>query len=172
MAKKSDTPTRRDVIEKIDDSKKTMESKEVDLEKITEDIETVRQTLERLDFRGTAEGSEQVEKAIESAEDDTKRVFDKEDEDLNRLQAHGQEYEKKLEEKRGYVESDLGKISDSSAKIETTEAINRLVEAKEAAIREVDFLAEQVDRARHAREKSDRIQEKNRHRVHTSPRNK
>lgn len=168
MAKRKDVPTRHEVTEKIDKSRKNMEGKEVDLDKIASDVETVRQTIEKLELGGTAEGSEQVERSIKSAEDVTTEVFDKEDEELEQIQKDNEEFQDDLQDHRGSSESDLGKISDSSASIETKETINKLIDGKEAVLRDIDFLKEHIDRALEAREKSNIIQERLKSRVYTS----
>ena len=165
MARRKDVPTRHEVTEKIETNKKEMEGMETDLDKIASDVETVRKTIEDLDFGGTAEGSEQVESSIRSAEDMTTEVFDKEDESLEQIQTDNEEFEGKIEDHRGSSESDLGKISDSSAKIETKETINEMVKTKEAVLRDINFLAEQITRASDARKESDVVQEKLRARV-------
>lgn len=168
MARRKDVPTRHEVTEKIENSQREMEGKETDLDKITSDIETVRQTLENLDFGGTAEGIKEVESSIESAEDVTTDVFEREDETLEQLQRDNQEFEGEIEDRRGSSESDLGKIA--SAKIETKETVTELEKAKEAVLRDIDFLADQVGRAIDARKESDAIQERLQARVHTGKR--
>lgn len=170
MAKRRDVPSKGEVTERIEKSNKDMEGKEVDLEKVASDVETVRQTLEKLDFGGTAEGADQLEKSIESAEDVTTEVFEREDENLERIQSNSQEFEGEITDHRDTSESDLGKISDSSARIETKETINELVRAKETVLRDIDFLAGQINRASDARKKSDAVQEKLKSRVHTGKR--
>ena len=170
MAKRKDVPTRRDVTEKIEVDKKDMHKKEVDLDKIASDVEKVRQTLKSLDLSGTAEGSEKIERSIESAEDVTENEFDKEDENLERIQSDSQEFEKGLQDRRGATESDLGKVSDASGKIETRETIGEMEKAKEAVLRDIEFLAGQIDRASDARKKSEAIQEKHKARVHSGKR--
>jgi hypothetical protein len=166
MARRGDVPTRSEVTEKIEINRGQMEAKEIDLDKIAQDVETVRQTIESLDFSGTDEGTNEVESAIESAEDVTKEVFDKEDDNLDQAQDDNQEFEGELQDRSGSSESDLGKISDSGAKIETKETVNELERAKEAVLQDIDFLAEQIRRASEAREKSNTVQERLRSRVH------
>jgi len=160
MRKKGDLPKMVDVIEEVDLNEKDMREKEDNLDKVASDVETVRQTLEKLDFGGTQDGSDQVEKAIEDAESVTIEVFDREESQLDQIQNDNQEFEGGLEDRRGSSESDLGKLSDSSARTETEETVNELLKAKESVLRDIDFLAEQIDRARVAREKSDAVQEK------------
>ena len=46
------------------------------------DVETVRETLESLNFEGTAEGGESIEQAIESAEDTSVGEFDEHSQEL------------------------------------------------------------------------------------------
>ena len=167
MAKRRDVPSKGEVTERVEKSNKDMEGKQVDLEKVASDVETVRQTLEKLDFGGTAEGADQLEKSIESAENVTTEVFEREDENLERIQSDSQQFEGEITDHRDTSESDLGKISDSSARIETKETINELIRAKETVLRDIDFLADQINRACDARKKSDAVQEKLKSRVHT-----
>ena len=172
MAKRKDVPTRQEVSKKIEKNRKDMELKEINLDWIASDVETVRQTLEKLDFGGTAEGFDQVETSIKGAENVTADVFDREDEDLEQIQKDNQEYEGEIQDRRKSSESDLGKISDSSARIETKETINELIQAKEAALKDIDFLAEQIERAKGARDKSDSIQKRIQARVHSGKRSR
>jgi hypothetical protein len=159
MRKKGDLPKRCEVIEKVDLNGKDMEEKEDNLDRVASDVETVRQTLENLDFGGTEDGSDQVERAIEDAESITIEVFGREEGQLDRIQNDNQEFEGELQDRRGSSESDLGKLSDSSARTETEETVNELLKAKESVLRDIDFLAELIGRARVAGEKSDAIQE-------------
>jgi hypothetical protein len=170
MAKRKDVSSKGEVTERIEKSKKEMEGKEVDLEKIAADVATVRQTLEKLDFGGTAEGADQLEKTIESAENVTTEVFEREDENLERIQSNSKQFEGEIKERRNTSESDLGKISDGSAKIETRETTNELLRAKEAVLRDIDFLADQINRASDARKKSDNVQEKLKSSIYTGKR--
>ena len=167
MSRRSDVPTRSEVTEKIDTTKSEMEAKETDLDKTASDVETVRQTREQLDFGGTAEGSDEVESSIESAEDVTTEVFDKEDESLDQVQTRNEEFEGKLQDHQESSESDLGKISDARAKIDTKETINELAKTEEAVRRDIEFLDGEGRRASDAREKSDDIQRRLQARVHT-----
>jgi hypothetical protein len=168
MAKRKDVPTRHEVSEKIETGKREMEEKETDLEKVASDVEIVRHTLEQLDFGGTAEGSEELESSIESAEDVTIEVFDGKDEGLEQIQNETQKFEEELEGRRESSESDRRKISD--AKVETNETATELAKADEVVSREIDFLVDQYRRADGAREKSNSIQERLQARVHTGKR--
>jgi hypothetical protein len=160
MARGKELPRRNEVAEKVEDNKREMEGKAADLEKLASDVETIRHTIEQLDLGGTADGFEQVKGAVESAENVTEEVFDREDESLDRIQADNEEFEGELEGGRESSESDLGKISDASAKIETKETVNELLKAKEAVLRDIDFLAEQINRASDAKKESDSVQER------------
>lgn len=165
MKSRRDVPTRHDVNERGDGYEKDMEKKENNLDTIASDVETVRRTLESLDFRGTSEGVEDVERTIESAEDVTEQEFDKEDEELERIQQENQEFEGDLQERKDSSESDAGKVSDATGATKTQETIRELERARDAALRDIDFLAEHFDRARRARESSDAAQERLRSRV-------
>lgn len=167
MARRGDVPTRSEVTEKVETNKRELEAKETDLDKIAQDDEIVKDTLEQIQFDGTAEGSNEVKSAIESAKDVTKEVFDKENDSLEQIQADNQELEGELQERCESSQLDLGKISDATAKIETKETINELARAKEAISHDTDFLKEQRVRASEARKESDDIQRRLQARVHT-----
>jgi hypothetical protein len=155
MYKKGDIPTRQEVTDRVDKDRKEMEIKESDLDRIAKDVETVRGTNLSLDFGGTAEGTELLEQALERAERVTEDVFGQENDILEQVQAESELYESKMDDHRNFAESDLGKISNDSARIETKETINALVQAKEALIKDRDFLTEQIHRADKAIERSE-----------------
>lgn len=165
MVKRRDIPTRHDLTEHVNENETAMDEKERNLDQVASDVETVRRTLENLDLGGTSEGSEALEKSIENAEDVTEKEFDREDEELERIQSENKEFEGELQDRRGSSESDVGKISDASSRIETNETVKELERAKEAGLRDIDFLVEQIDRARGARERSNATQESHRSRV-------
>ena len=165
MARRHDVPTRGEVTERIDKNRDVMHEREEQLETTADDVETIRQTLEELDFGGTTEGSNEVEASIEQADDVTVGVFDEHDGNLDDVQGESEEHEGELEERTGVCESDLGKISDASARIETDETVGELVKAKEGAVKDIEFLGDQEKRAREAREESDRIQKELENRV-------
>jgi hypothetical protein len=163
---RSDVPTRNEVRERLDGHEKNMDEREISLDEIASDVETVRRTLEGLDFRGTSEGAEEVEGAIENAEDVTERAFDTGDEQLERIQQENQDFESELLDRKEVTESDVTKVSDAASGTKTSETIRELEKARDAAVRDISFLQEHLDRARDAREKSDAAQEGLRGRVH------
>lgn len=167
MKRRGDVPTRGEVVESINGQRRDMEEKETDLDKIAEDVETVRRTLEKLDFGGTFEGAEQIEKSIESAEDVTVDEFETEDRNLEEIQTETQEYENGLDDRRETSEADLSKISDASAAIEMQSTIDELERSKDAALRDIEFLAQQMERAHQARKESNAIQDRLKSRVYT-----
>lgn len=158
MRKTRDVPRRQDVEDCVDSSQDAFKEKQTEMEQTTSDIDTIRSTLETLDFGGTAEGSDEVEGAIEQADDVAVAEFDQQDGELDELQERSAEYGSELEDRADTTETDLGKLSDASGKIETEVAVNELVKAKEAALRDIEFLQEQMKRARDAQEESERIQ--------------
>ena len=165
MKKRGDMPSRSDISENVDQKNSEMEDKEIDLDKIATDVETVRHTLESLDLGGTSECANELETAFDDTESVTIEEFEKEDENLEQIQEETQEYEGEVGDHRDSSESDLGKISDASARIDTKETTNELIKAKEAALRDIEFLADQIDRAREAREKSEEAQQELQRRI-------
>ena len=165
MRKRSDTPTRSEVAETVDKHKEDMSEKVEELDTIATDTETVRDTLEALDFEGTADGADEVETAIEQAEDVTVEIFDREDENLEEIQGDTEEYEGQLHERTDSSESDLDKVSDAAGKIETQEAVGELENAKAAVSSDIEFLQEQDETAKQAREENEQLQQEHRTRI-------
>lgn len=165
MRRKSDAPSRNEVTEQVEKKNTDMSEKVEELDTIATDSETVRDTLEGLDFGGTAEGADEVEGAIEKAGEVTAEVFEREDETLDEIQSAGEEFEAELTERSDTVESDVSKISDTSSRLETKEAAAELARAQEAAASDVAFLNEQNEKARQVREENERLQQGHRGRV-------
>lgn len=170
MRRRKEIRTRSEVVETNEESREKMEEKEDELDTIASDVEAVRETREKLDFEGTQEGAEELDRSIDDAEDVTTEVFENEDENLEEIQDENEEFEGELQDGHDSSDSDLGEVVDVSAKVETKETINELVTAKEALIRDIDFLTEQIQRASDARERSNEVQETHRGRVHSGKR--
>ena len=170
MARRRGEITRNEVTETVQKHQQEMSEKAEELDTTTSDVETERQTLESLDFGGTAEGADEVEQAIQDAENATVEVFERQDEELEEIQAETENYEQELQERSGSSESDLGKISDASGRIETEEGVNELVKAKEGVLQDIDFLTEQNERAREARDESDQARKEHEARIRAQKR--
>jgi hypothetical protein len=97
-------------------------------------------------------------------------VFDRQDEQLEHAQSENEGYEREMQENAEVEKSDIGKLSDASNQIDTHETVSELVKAKEAALRDIDFLAEQIERAKRAREKSEQAQQEYQRTVHNTGR--
>jgi uncharacterized phage infection (PIP) family protein YhgE len=165
MRRKNDTPTRSEVTETVEKHKDDMSEKVEDLDTIATDTETVRETLESLDFGGTADGADEVENAIEQAEDVTVEIFDREDGNLEEIQSDTAEYEGELQERTDSSESDLDKVTDAAGKIETQETVGELENAKASVSSDIEFLKEQDETAKQAREENEQLQQDHRSRV-------
>ncbi|MBN2328685.1 MAG: hypothetical protein JXR73_16205 [Candidatus Omnitrophica bacterium] len=159
MRGKSELPARSDIEADIEASREEMRDKEENLDALAKDVETVRRTLESLDFSGTLEGAEEVESAVEKAEDVTVEIFDQEDQELDQKQDANEDYQNEMDDRSKSTESDAASLDDAAGEIATQETMDALNEAKESALREVEFLAEQIERVRQAREESEQIQQ-------------
>jgi len=78
--RKTDTPTRSEVTERVEKNNDEMEEKVEELDTIATDTETVRETLDALDFEGTADAANEVEDIFEQTENITIEKFNEEDE--------------------------------------------------------------------------------------------
>lgn len=168
--RRTDAPSRSEVTEKVDKGKDDMTDKTEQMDTIATDKETVTETLEGLDFGGTAEGSEAVESAIEQAEDVTVEKFDEEDEALQEILDEASEHETDLQERSDATESDLDKVSDTSGQISTEETKRELEQAQSEIQDDLEFLTEQGDAAREAREENEQLQQEYRNRMQGSGR--
>ena len=164
--RKTDTPTRSEVTERVEKNNDEMEEKVEELDTIATDTETVRETLDALDFEGTAEAIDEVEGAIEQAEDVTIEKCDEEDEVLEEVQDETEDHENELQERSDSSQMDLGKISDASGRIETDDTVNELINAKEGVLKDIDFIDEHQQIAKEARDESERLQKEHQNRVH------
>ena len=165
MRKKTDTPTRNEVTERVEKNKDEMEKNVEQLDTIASDSELVEKTLSELDLDGTAEGTADVESSIEEAGNVTRDVFEQKDEVLEEVQSETEDHESELQERSDSAQMDLGKISDASGRIETKDTANALVDAKENALKDTEFLDEHQQRAKDARAESERLQQEHRSRV-------
>ncbi|MCY2928059.1 MAG: hypothetical protein NTV86_00920 [Planctomycetota bacterium] len=171
MARKhSDAPARNEVTTRVQEHETDMETKAEDIEETVTDVETERETLDGLELAGTAEGAEGVEQSIEAAGDVSAGEFDSESTELKHIQDESQEQEDDLHERSDTTSSDLGRISDASGKIHSDSANTELVAAKEAAVRDIEFLDDTAKQAQAAREQSQRRHEEHVSRVGTERR--
>lgn len=170
MMRLKDMPNRSEIEGKIEKADSEMEEKGEMLDKIATDLETIRHTLENLDLGGTREGADELEASFENTDRTTTDIFNEKDGELEQVQEENKEYESEIEERQNSSESDLGKISEATARINTSESINELLKAKEAGLQEIDFLKDQIDRVREAMSRSDSIQEDLKSRISTNQR--
>ena len=168
--RRTDLPTRTEVTEKVEKSKQDMQEKADELEIIADDTEITRETLENLDFEGTADGTEIIQEAIQEAEDVTVDIFDEEDENLEQIQSDTEEYEDQLQERSDTSQSDLGKVTDAAEKVNTEETKDELEKARQEIHEDIEFIDSHQESAREAREENDQIQKQHRNRVHTEGR--
>lgn len=165
MKKIGGVPTRSEVTDTVQKHEDDMTEKVEDIDIVATDAETVDETLENLDFEGTAEGTEAIESAMEEAEDVTVEIFEEEDENLEEMQSDAEDYQDELQERTDSSEEDLGEIVDASGQIETQETIDKLVEAKSAVLEDIDFLNEEIEHAEEAIEETENQQQEHRRRV-------
>ena len=167
---RSDLPTHNEVEETVEDYDQQMSEKVEELEVLTEDTETVRDTRESLDLETTAEGAEEVEALVDEAEDDTVETFDEEDENLEDIQSEAEDYENELDERHETAEADHDKISDAEGRVETQQTSDDLANAEAAVQEEMDFLEDNNQKAVDAREENEQAQQDLQNRINSSRR--
>ena len=165
MARRGEGVSRNEVTEKVARHREGLQETAKKIEQTVSDLETIRKTLEELDLGGTSEAADEVERGVEGAEDTTVHEFGQESGQLEEVHRDSEEHEAELQERSDRASSDLGRISDASGRIVTDAANRELIPAKEAALRDVEFLSENAKRARDAREESRRLHDEHDRRV-------
>lgn len=142
-----------------------MRIKEHDLDLVASDVETIRHTLDSLEFSGTTEGTDEVENTFMRAEDVTVDVFERKDQDLEEIHHEAESHQVDLQERTDLSETDRERIADAVAKLDTSESVNELSRAQQAAASDIEFLSGQIERAREAKAESDKLQDEYQSRV-------
>ena len=148
--------SRREFAEKVVNSEKEMKREEDDLKVYASDFQEERGTRESLDLQGAEEDSREVDEALVRAEDITTERFGEHDQQLEGLQRQNEEIESDFRQRRESVDSDVKKLQKT--KLDSMDAINAMVQAKESALRGEEFLREQMEKTRVARESSEQAQ--------------
>jgi hypothetical protein len=143
-----------------------MQEHEEQLDETVDDIETVRGTLEALDLSGTSEGSAAIEQAIERADSATVELFDSQDTELESVHEASEAFEGEVHEQVDAVQSNQDRIREAGQQVESSPARDGLESANEVADEDREFLEDQEERARAARETSERAQQEFRNRAH------
>jgi len=169
MVTKSDLPTHTEIEETVTEQDEKMDEKIQELEVFTEDAETVAETLVNIEG-STSEGKEEVTAEIEAASEVTVERHETEDGALDAIQQETEEYEDYLDDHQETAESDLGRISDASGKIETQETIDKLADAKTSVLEDRDFLESNNEKAREDRLESEQAQNELQNRINAARR--
>ncbi|KMY65560.1 hypothetical protein AAU61_21605 [Desulfocarbo indianensis] len=156
MARRKSGTSRREFTEKVTHSETEMKTKEGDLDVYASDLEQERHTRESLDLNGAEEDARDVDQAIERAEDVTGEKFGEHNEQLEGLQQENQGLESDFSDRKDSAESDVEKLQQT--KLDSSEAVSSMIQAKEAALRGKEFLSEQMDKTHAARDASEQAQ--------------
>jgi hypothetical protein len=167
MVKDTGTRSRGEIGEKLDRTSEKLREKESDLDRIASDIETVRQTIVNLALEGTDEGKREVERAMDRAEDVTEKVFEHEDQELDRVQGESDEYRSDLEGRAESIGTDAEKIADTQNTIQTKEAEAEFEGARASVLEDLAFLKDVADRAKEMCRESDDAQKVHQERART-----
>lgn len=156
MSIRREGQSRRDFTEKIDQNKTEMKKKEAEMKLYAGDVETERRTLDGLNLSGALEDVLEVQQAIHRAEQVTSERFGQENKQLEGKHKENLSMESDFKERREKTESDVNRIGE--AKLVSREAKNTMSKAREAAIKGTDFLKQQMEITRKAREASEQAQ--------------
>ena len=168
MERRTKGTSRGEIQDTREQNRENLEESEERLTVVADDAEIVAETLGALEGEETSEGLEAVEQGIEGAADETEAEFDQETGELEQVQSEGEEFESELEGQSQSTESDLGKISDASGRINTEGAVNELITAKEGAIQDIEFFEDEISQSNEAIEESRRIQQEQEQRMQTA----
>lgn len=167
MARRSDTPTKTEITEKISKHETDMDEQAEEMDKTVGDFETVQSTLEGLELSGTSEAAESIEQSIDAAGDVSVGEFEQESRELEQIQDETRETESELDERGESTSDDAEKMSDAAGRIDSESVTDELVRARDAALQDVEFLNEHSKRAEEASEQSQRIHDEYASRIAT-----
>jgi len=114
---------------------------------IVGDLDTVIETLSKLNFEGTFEGSEAVNASIEDARDVTVDTFHEEDRDMGVKHGERDAYRGELDDHAAKDESDLGSVSDAVSRVDTRETLAKLNDTKNRVLEDLKFLRDTTESA-------------------------
>jgi len=168
MTRNIGKPTRGEITEQVKNDTEKMHEQIEELDTAAADSETVQGTLESLDRDsegGTSDGAAEVQTAIERAQNVATEIFDHEDTELDEIQDQAEQFEAEIQERTEASQSDMERVSDAVAKIERQETAGELENAREAVTNDIDFLEDQTEQAKSAREENEQLQQDQRGRV-------
>ena len=144
MRKKSDLPSRHEIVETVETHGQEMDEQLDELDIIAIDDEIVSETIEDVDLTGSEEAAEKAGGSLEEAKDITEEKFEEEDEQLAETVDEAEEHGQDLQERSDGSNVALGEIVDASGRIETQETVDEMINAKEAVLEDVEFLDEEI----------------------------
>ena len=161
MIRDAQSPTRQEVSDRQEEYADEMEHLQDELDETADDIRVIRDLIEQIDpSGGTAEGMDEVGQSVDRSEDVTERVFDDQDENLEKVQDENEDYGNEVDERARVSETNLGKISDATAPLTTQEAVSEIRAAKEAMVQDVEILQEVERRIKDNAVRSAEVQER------------
>lgn len=162
---RSDTSTRSEVTDTIDNHRSEMDDQAEVIEERVEDLEIEHQTLAELEGGGTSEGVDAAEACIEQARETSGGEFDDESDVLSERQAETQEYGEELDDRSEVASADRERITTGRDQVHSDAAGNDLAAAEAAAQEDIEFLEESESIALEAREESERLHDEHMNRA-------
>jgi hypothetical protein len=166
--RRSDAPARCEVESTVEGHRTDMQEKADEIEETVLDVETEGKTLDEIELSGTAEGADEVEQNIESAQDVSVGEFEEESQELEDIHEQTEEYEGELHERADTTTEDAGKIAEASGQIHSDAPKSELDAARKSAEQDVEFLTGHEEAAQDARQESQQLQDDHRNRVDTA----
>lgn len=141
MPRDTAKPTRQEISDKRDAHSETMREIREKLERDARDITTVRTLDEELILDGaTEEGTQEIKDSVDRAEGAAEGQFDEDDVQLEEAHQDTEDFRSDITERRDVSEENRERITDITDSLEIKEAIERIQEAKEGVLRELEFL--------------------------------
>jgi hypothetical protein len=150
--------SRSEVQDQVEQNKDALQEGKEKATVPVEDAETIADTLDALERGGTSDGTEAINQAIDAAGGEAESEFEQLAGEWDETRNEGEEQASEMDDGKQSVESDLGRISDASADVQTEGVVNELIDAKENAIQDIEFLEEQISDSNDAIEESSQAQ--------------
>jgi hypothetical protein len=161
MSRSLELLSRADASDRIARNRDATDSKLEETDRIAEDHGIVQDTFDDMDLGGTSEGIDQTSGRMAEAQDAAAERYEREDQEVERLQEENLEFGDDLGERAEADERDAEKVADAQRAIETREALDRIGQALASIEEDREILignVEEIEESHETTEERQRLQ--------------
>lgn len=147
-------PSRNDIQRDVSDYQKDYERLDEPLKETSQDVVTLRETMDALHGEGTVEADEAAQECLEHGQEATANEFDEHDTELERIQDEAEHFEDTLDAREHADQEDLTKINDGQRDSNRQGARDGHSEAADLIDEDIQFLRKEREECQENREAS------------------